>query len=187
MSDITTQHNNRKVHRFVVHTLIPLARGSTAEADAARPEGGGVLDPKEEVAEEATLDAIVPVLRVGGESLAPHVARDADILLMAEVEALEEVVRGRGGEVDPERLWAGRPVPLADAGERLRGEHGNEVRLVLVVRVEHQRLPQLFTKDWMECPATLELSRSAQRGTSVQTLRCVLNRMHRTVRGGAQE
>ena len=146
-----------------VHAPLPLARGATAEADAARPKGGAVLDPEEEVAEEAALDAIVPVLRVGGESLAPHVARDADVLLMVEVEALEEVVRGRGGQVDAERLWAGRPVPLADAGERLRGEHGNEARLVLVVRVEHERLPQLFTKDWTEvpCDARVEQVRPA--------------------------
>ena len=78
-------------------------------------EGGAVLDPEEEVAEEPPLDAVVPVLRVCGKSLAPHVARDANVLLMVEVEPLEEVVRGRGGQVDAERLWAGRPVPLAGA------------------------------------------------------------------------
>ena len=138
---------------MAVHAPLPLARGSAAEADAARSEGGAVLDPEEEVAEEAALDAVVPVLRVGGESLAPHVARDADVLIMVEVEALQEVVRGRGGKVDLERLWAGRPVPLADAGERLRGEHGHEARHVLVVRVENERLPQLFAKDWTGVPS----------------------------------
>ena len=44
-----------------VNAPLPLAKGATAEADAARPTGGAVLDPKEEVAEEAALDAIVLV------------------------------------------------------------------------------------------------------------------------------
>ena len=93
---------------MAVHAPLPLARGSAAEADAARSEGGAVLDPEEEVAEEAALDAVVPVLRVGGESLAPRTGRTCPA--MREL-AGPPSAGTRGGEP-----WRGSPSECASRG-----------------------------------------------------------------------
>ena len=61
---------------------------------------------KEEVAEEAALDPVVPVVGRGRQRAAPHVARDKDVLLVVEVQLLEQVVGAHGAQADRKALGA---------------------------------------------------------------------------------
>ena len=125
---------------------LPPARWAAAEADAARAKGR-VRDAKEQATEEAALHSVVPVVGRGRQRAAPHVARDANVLLVVEVQLLEHVVGAHGAQADREALAARRAVAAAHASEHVVFKRREEALLVLVGRVEHEELPQRLAKD----------------------------------------
>ena len=127
---------------MAVVTGLPPAWRSAAEADAACAKRR-VRDAEADVAEEAALDSVVPVVGVGREGTAPHVSRDADVVLVVEVQLLEEVVGARGAQADREALGTGRAVAAANAGElHVVVKRREKALLVVVGRVKDEELPQ---------------------------------------------
>ena len=118
---------------------------ATAEADHRTAVHRVVTHTKEQMAQQRTVDTIVPHTRTVQECLEradPHVARDQHVLFMVEVQLAERQVRTRRPQVDFEPVWARPTTRRPDTTQPRRTERADELVFVMRLGVRDELVPE---------------------------------------------